>query len=199
LPHGSAESNERARGSHVVSSQFVCRSVARQGDAVMWASRWRTSREYALHKFDATDCLRTGRSDSHICRHGTRERRRVEASVNKLAFTEYGYSVPKRRVPSRLTAGNLHVRIRGGLGAAMPRGYPTTDDHHREGPPRIFYASRAIRVIEAPRASRLPRQKAKRVDAAGGSHGPLASESDPDEMTMDAGSGDVQASRSRAS
>jgi hypothetical protein len=32
-----------------------------------------------------------------ICHHGTRERRRVEASVHRQAFTEYGYTFPQAR------------------------------------------------------------------------------------------------------
>jgi hypothetical protein len=32
-----------------------------------------------------------------ICQHGTRERRRVDAAVHKLAFTEYGYTFPQPR------------------------------------------------------------------------------------------------------
>jgi hypothetical protein len=32
-----------------------------------------------------------------ICHHGTHERRHVEASVHKLAFTEYSYTFPKAR------------------------------------------------------------------------------------------------------
>jgi hypothetical protein len=32
-----------------------------------------------------------------ICHHGTRERRHVEASVHKQAFTEYGYTFPQAK------------------------------------------------------------------------------------------------------